>query len=164
MHLGGMFVKIGESVLKAHEEVALLEKTGRHERAEQLILSAHTASKLFGLFPALGYTGDIGSVDIVAPVGDVLENLGLVVDDGHGAGVVFRPCNGHAPLVNYGRAGHSSGVEKAAERVEQEYRQCLILLEQAFGFSVRLEEFEEYFFRCLHGFSLQSLLIYRMCM
>ena len=152
VHLLGVFIEVGQGVLKAHKEVALLENAGAHKAGGELFLPGQCAAAFKALLPALLTVGfKIRRVDKLPPAGDVRADLVLLCDMGRSSRRVGREQDGGAPAVNADGAGLAVAPQIGVDGVGQHHLYGFILHKLPLRLPVGLQKLQKYFFRCGHG-------------
>ena len=135
VHLVGVLIEGHQSLLDAHQVVALLEQAGGHE--DGLVgLVGGTGVHALADVPQLIGELEGGSLDVITPVLDVLDDDLLGGVDGEGTGGIGGEGVGDAPGVDHilvapfqqGRGEHE-GVEQKLDR--------LILVYQTVGIAAQ---------------------------
>ena len=153
VHLVRMRVEIRERVLKAHEEVALLENARAHEPGQQVIRPAGGARLGAAGVPPFRAGGlQIGRVHRLAPARDVRADGKALARIRHRAGCILGKQDRRAPAVHARRAALAVAAQVGVARVGEAHVQRLILAQLALRLAVGPDELEEDLFRCGHGF------------
>ena len=152
VHLLRMLVEVGQRVLKAHKEVALLKDAGAHEPRQQLLLAAGVPGLPAAVLPALGAVGrQIRGVYRLPPPGHVRAHRQTVPCQRHGAGRVRREADGGAPAVHADGAPLPVSPQVCVGRVVQAHMQRLVLPQLPLRLAVRLQKLQKVLFCCHHG-------------
>ena len=154
VHLLRVLVQGGEGVLKAREEVALLEYARAHKAGHQLLLSGGGPGLAAAFLPALGAAGrQIRRVYRLPPPGDVGAYRQLIAVYGDRAGRVLRKADGRAPPVLRHRATPPVAPQIGVDGVVQAHVERLVLPEHPLRPAVRLQKLKKDLLCCLHGLS-----------
>ena len=127
VHVLRVLIEVRQRVLKAHEEVALLENAGTHEARQQLPLPAGASGPGAYLLPPLGAGSDVGRVYRLAPAGDIRADGHTVGGDGHGTRRIGGPADGGAPAVLADGAALAVAPQIGVDGVVQAHVQRLVL-------------------------------------
>ena len=151
VHLVRVFVQVCERVLKAHEEMALLEYSRTHEPGKEPALGLSKC----GVSPACVPPGGAGGVKIrsvysLSPARDIRADGHSLSVHGHGAGRILREADGRPPPINADCAALAVAAQIGVDRIVQTHMQRLILLQLALRLAVGLDKLKEYLFRCGH--------------
>ena len=151
VHLVRVLVQVCKRVLKAHEEMALLEYARAHEPGKQPALGFGERGVLSaGVPPGSAGRVKIRCMDSLSPARDIRADCHALAVHGHGAGRVLREADGRPPPVNADRAALAVAAQIGVDRIVQTHMQRLILPQLALRLAVWLDELEEYLFRCGH--------------
>ena len=139
VHFLWVLVEVGQSVLEAHQEVALLKDSGSHKTRQKALISRFFPLDLSEFFPALlAVVSDIRCVDHLFPPGDVLQHCGLFRMVRDGARGILRKQNGHAPPVFGAGSPNLSFPKVPVHRISQSHLQGFVLVQQALRPSIFL--------------------------
>ena len=153
VHLVRVGVEVRERVLKAHEEVALLENARTHEPGQQVIRPAGGACLGAAGLPSLRAGSlQIRRVHRLAPARDVWADGETLARVRHRAGRILGEQDRRAPAVHARRAALAVAAQIGVARVGKAHVQRLILAQLALRLAVGSDQLEEDLFRCGHGF------------
>ena len=99
VHLVRVGVEVHHGVLDLTEIVALLEDAGSEVSGHELLFPVDLFSCLYEWLPLFGVVNDVGDLNIVSPVFNVLNDYLVFRVDGERSRSSFRPGLGNAPGV-----------------------------------------------------------------
>ena len=150
MHLLRVLIQVRQRVLKAHQEVALLEDTGTHKACQQLLLPAGRPCRGAARLPALRAGGDIRRVHRLPPAGNVRTHRQAVCGDGHRPRRVGGKADGGAPAVFADGPPLPVAPQIGVDGIVQAHVQRLVLAQLAIRLAIGLQQLQKVLLGCHH--------------